>query len=190
LPQATLSGELWSALGRVLPFILALVFIGIARKRGKITEETIALRRPASFVLYSAWCLLFLFFIVTTEVVLARLGILEIEPWNHTLVPSLIRITGAVVLAPCVEEILLRGVLLGKLAEKLNIHLSIVIQAVVFVLLHSFAYENSTASRIGIAQTLTDGILYGYARQQTRSLYTPITMHMTGNLVATLERFL
>lgn len=182
--------ELWSAAVRVAPFAVALAFLGIAWKRRKIDRALIALQKPRSRPLYAIWCLGFFLLIVATELVLNRMGLLEIEPWNHTVLPSLIRITGAVILAPFVEEILLRGVLLGKLAEKVNMHLSIVIQAAVFVLLHSFAYENTMASRIGIVQTFTDGILYGYARQATRSLYTPITMHMTGNFIATLERFL
>jgi membrane protease YdiL (CAAX protease family) len=189
LPQATMSGELWSALLRVLPFIVALLFIGAARRRGKIRDEMIALRAPGRFAYYAAWCVSFLLFVVAVELALARAGLLQIDPWNHPLLPSVIRIAGAVVLAPVVEEILLRGVLLTKLSEKLNLHLAIVIQAAVFVLLHAFAYDNNTVSRIAIAQTMTDGILYGYARRHTQSLFTPITMHATGNLIATLERF-
>jgi membrane protease YdiL (CAAX protease family) len=184
------SAELWAAFARVAPFAVALGFLGIAWKRGKINRVTAALRRPPVPVHFAAWCAGFLLFIITTEWLLGRFGLLEIEPWSHSLLPSLIRILGAVVLAPAVEELVLRGVLLGKLAEKLNIHLSILIQAAVFVLLHSFTYESSLASRIATVQAFTDGILYGYARRQTQSLLTPIAMHMTGNLIATVERFL
>ena len=115
---------------------------------------------------------------------------MEIDRWNYPFLPSLIRIIGAVILAPVVEEVIFRGVLLSKLHEKLNLHTAIAIQAVLFVLAHSFTYQNTLSSNLATAQTLMDGLLYGYARRHTRSLYTPMTMHMIGNFAATAERFL
>jgi len=58
------------------------------------------------------------------------------------------------------------------------------------VLLHNFTYENTMASNIGIVQSALDAVLFGYARLYTRSLVTPITMHLSGNAIAIAERFI
>jgi len=185
-----MNSELSSALLRVLPFVVALVFLGIAMKKGRIVREKIYLVKPFSLQRFLLWCLAFSVLVVATEMLLARAQLLEVEKWNHPFFPSVIRILGAVVLAPVVEELILRGVLLSTLMEKMNIHPAILIQAAVFVLLHSFTYQNTQASNIAVVQTMVDGVLYGYARQHTKSLYTPMTMHMIGNFAATLERFI
>ena len=183
--------EIKSALLRVFPFLIALIFLVIAIHRNKISKSEIDLHKPASSKTYLLWITGFLIFIVGSEFALYQFKILEINPWNHTLIPSIIRIAGALVFAPIVEELIFRGVLLNFLKKiKLNIHMAIFSQAVIFVLLHNFAYDNTLSSHIGIIQSLTDAILYGYSRHLTKSIYTPITMHMLGNLVATAERFI
>jgi len=98
---------------------------------------------------------------------------------------------GAVVLAPVAEELIFRGIFLNKLLEwKVNKHLAISILSLLFVAMHSFTYENTLSSNISIAQTFIDASLFSYARLYTNSLYTPMAMHATGNLIATLERFI
>ena len=83
-----------------------------------------------------------------------------------------------------------QGQILNILVKrKLNLHLAIFIQAVFFVLLHNFTYQNTWSSNIAIVQSLADAMLFGYARQYTKSIYTPVAMHITGNAIATLERF-
>ena len=74
--------------------------------------------------------------------------------------------------------------------KKIKENYAILIQAIFFVLLHNFTFQNTLSSNIGIAQSLIDAILFGYARQYTKSLYTPITMHITGNAMAIIERFI
>lgn len=125
------------------------------------------------------------------EFVFYQLGILEIEKWKHPFYPSMIRIIGAVIFAPIAEEIIFRGLLLYKLSSRLkSFHIAIFLQAILFVLLHNFAYENTVSSTIGIVQSLIDASLFGYAIHYTKSLYTPIVMHMSGNFVAVFERFI
>lgn len=96
-----------------------------------------------------------------------------------------------VIIAPIAEELIYRGLFLSKLISlKISKHIAIFILALIFVGSHSFAFENALSSKIGIAQTFIDASLFSYARFSTKSIYTPITMHMTGNLIATLETFL
>jgi membrane protease YdiL (CAAX protease family) len=137
------------------------------------------------------WWGLFLIFILATEICLYRIGLLDVTPWNHDLSSSIIRVLGIVILAPIAEELLFRGILLHKLEQwKIKRFTSILIQAAAFVGLHSFAYENTLSSNIGIAQSFIDAVIYALAKYNSKSIYTPIAMHATGNLIAILERFI
>jgi membrane protease YdiL (CAAX protease family) len=183
--------ELNFALLRVVPFVVILLVIAFRIRQKRTNPQDLYLHLPPSAGKAVAWWGAYLLFILATEAVLYRFGLLEITKWNHPLISSIIRISGAVVFAPIAEELLFRGVVLHKLTGwKINRHLAIVIQAVLFALAHSFTYRTDPTSIIGIAQVLVDGVLYGYAMYQTDSIYTPIAMHMTGNLIATLERFI
>jgi membrane protease YdiL (CAAX protease family) len=182
--------EIKSALIRVFPFVIIMVALFIANKRGQIDKVDLGIRKPISMTHFFFWTFGFLCFILLTEFFLYQLGILEIDKWNHPFYSSIIRVFGAVFLAPIAEELIFRGLLLSKLSKKVNIHLAIIIQACFFVLLHNFAYQNTLSSNIGIIQALIDASLFGYARHYTKSIYTPVTMHITGNLIATLERFI
>ena len=96
-----------------------------------------------------------------------------------------------VLIAPIAEELFYRGFFLTKLIHfKINKHVAIFIIAILFVLVHSFVFENTMASKIGIVQTFVDASLFGYARLTTKSIYTPIIMHIIGNLIATVEMYL
>lgn len=186
-----MGSEINHALLRVLPFVAVLFFMALAIKRGKIKTNEIGLNKPNSWVHWLLWGVAFLVFAVVLEIIFYQQGILEIAPWKNGLTASIIRITGAVILAPIAEEIMFRGVLLSLLFKKIsNLHLAIFLQAVLFVLLHNFAYENTVSSNIGIVQALIDASLFGYARYYTKSLYTPMLMHALGNAVAVFERFI
>lgn len=183
--------EIKSALIRVLPFIVILFILLIAIKNKKITLSELHSNRPSSKTNFFLWISGFFVFVVSVEFTLYYFGILEIDKWNHSFFPSTIRIFGAIVLAPIAEELIFRGLILSKLINKnFNVHLAVFIQSIIFVLLHNFTYQNSLSSNIGIAQSLIDASLFGYARLYTKSIYTPIVMHMTGNFIATIERFI
>ena len=182
--------EITTAILRVLPFAIALLILFLQKERDNIKTAELDLQSPNSWSRFAFCIISFLIFILTIEVILFKSGILEITKWNHPLFSSIIRIFGAVILAPVAEELIFRGLILSKLSKKINMHLAIFLQAVLFVLLHNFTYENTLSSNIGIAQSLIDATLFGYARFYTKSIYTPMAMHFTGNLIATLERFI
>jgi membrane protease YdiL (CAAX protease family) len=186
-----MTAEIRLTLLRVLPFFMVLIAFGIAVKRKRLYVSDLAIQPPVSYRDLFIWWGLFLVFIVATELTLYKAGILEVTPWHHNLLSSIIRVLGIVILAPVAEELLFRGLLIHKLTQwKLNKHSAILVQAVVFVLLHSFAYENTLSSNIGIVQSFLDACMYGYASFNTQSIYTSIAMHSTGNLIAVLEQFI
>jgi membrane protease YdiL (CAAX protease family) len=183
--------EIKQAILRVIPFVIILIVLFLAIKKGKINRDEINLKKPIDWSKLFICSLGFLLFVLATEIIFYKFGLLTLEPWKHAFLPSLIRIVGAVICAPMAEEIIFRGLLLSKLHSKLNnMHLAIFLQAVLFVLLHNFAYENTVSSNIGIVQSFIDASLFAYAKYYTKSLYTPILMHMSGNFVAVFERML
>lgn len=183
--------EIRLALIRTLPFLVVICIVAILIKRQKIKSRDLDIQKPFSLRSYFVWTISFLSYVLLTEFSLHSFNLLEVSKWNHPFTPSIILIFGAVIIAPVAEELLFRGFILNLLIKKkINLHGAILIQACFFVLLHNFTYENTLSSNIGIAQSLIDAILFGYARMYTKSIYTPITMHITGNTIAILERFI
>jgi membrane protease YdiL (CAAX protease family) len=179
------------ALIRVAPFIVLIAVISLRLRQGKLDASEIGMRAPDGAVRFLAWWGGFCALILVTEVALWRYGLLETTPWRHELAPAAIRIVGMIVLAPVAEELLFRGVLLNFLRRRIgNVHAAVLVQALAFVAVHSFAYDNSLGARIGVVQTFVDAVLFGYARLHTRSILTPIAMHATGNAVAVAEMML
>ena len=176
---------------RTLPFLIVIVVLAIMIRRGKIKSQDLDLGKPDPIRSYFIWTVGFLVYALIIEFLLDAWGILEVSKWEHSLTPSIILVFGAVVLAPIAEELLFRGLILNVLIKRIgNKHVAILVQALLFVLLHNFTYENTLSSNIGIVQSSIDAVLFAYARQYTRSIYTPITMHMSGNALAILERFI
>jgi membrane protease YdiL (CAAX protease family) len=181
--------EFQSALLRVLPFVVVPVIFRMRIKQGKLDGAALGIQTPDSPAKYLYWCFGYLSFVLLTEYMLYRNGVLIVSKWNHPLGPSMIRIVGAVVLAPLAEELMFRGAILNLLMKKMRVPFAIVLQALLFVVAHAFTYQNTLESNIGIMQGLVDATLFAYARLSTNSIYTSMTMHATGNLVATAERF-
>jgi membrane protease YdiL (CAAX protease family) len=86
-----------------------------------------------------------------------------------------------VCVAPVVEELVFRGVLLSGLASRMRIGWAIVVSAVIFGLVHlpdfKFAWYPVPA-------LILLGLVLAWLRVRTRSLWPSITLHATNNLVA------
>jgi membrane protease YdiL (CAAX protease family) len=183
--------EIRSALIRVLPFVVILFILLLQIKKGRITKQALFLNKPSTCKYFFYWVIGFLLLVLTIEYCLYKTAFLEVDKWQHPFLSSVIRITVAIFLAPIVEELIFRGLLLNMLIKRnVNLHLAIFIQAGVFIMLHNFTYQNSLNAYIGIVQSLMDAMLFGYAKYTTRSIYTPMAMHITGNIIATAERFI
>ena len=86
--------EFKSALFRVLPFAIILFILLLRIRQNKINPHELNLNKPHSANRFLLWTVGFLIFILLTEFAFYKLGILEIEKWNHPLYPSVIRIIG------------------------------------------------------------------------------------------------
>lgn len=88
-----------------------------------------------------------------------------------------------IVAAPVFEEVFFRGFLFEGLRHtSIGVTGAILIPTLVWTLLHASQYDVFYLSLIIII-----GLLLGVARHFTGSLYVPIAMHMTNNLIATIQ---
>lgn len=182
--------ELKQVLFRTVPFLLLIIGILIGSRRGKFRMADLYMRPPTSYLRLMLWWSMFLLFVLITEFTLYQLGLLKVGQWSNTLIPSIIKITGMLILAPIAEELLFRGLILHVLRKwSVQKHLAIALQALLFTAIHSGITNYDTIGIIGKLQLFTDASLFAYAMYSTRSILTPILMHATGNLVAVLELF-
>lgn len=86
----------------------------------------------------------------------------------------------AVLIAPILEEILLRGILFQKLAINKNLKSGIFISAIVFAIIH-FRYD--------VIPLFISGIIYVLLYLKTKQLIIPILSHFFYNLIVTIRLF-
>jgi membrane protease YdiL (CAAX protease family) len=84
------------------------------------------------------------------------------------------------IVAPLFEEFLLRGLLFGTARHVVDEHASVAITAGVFTIMH-LQYEVLVMLLI-----LPLGIVLGYARARTGSIWVPILLHVMNNLASVL----
>ena len=106
--------------------------------------------------------------------VLAR----EVPPGLRALLAVLV-----VCVAPVVEELVFRGVLLSGLASRMRIGWAIVVSAVIFGCIHLPDFRFAWYPIPGL---ILLGLVLAWLRVRTRSLWPSITLHATNNLVAAI----
>jgi uncharacterized protein len=87
---------------------------------------------------------------------------------------------GVGLMAPVFEEFLLRGLLLGSLRHMADEHVAVALSAGVFTLMHM---QYNTAILLLI---LPMGVLLGYARTRTGSIWVPVVIHVINNSISVL----
>ncbi len=92
--------------------------------------------------------------------------------------PTIGAALAVVIIAPLLEEILCRGIILRKYLEKASPVKSILISGFFFGMLHLHPIHIVTATVMGFA--------LGYVYYRTRSVYLVIGVHMANNLIAYL----
>src|SRR5687767_11634352 len=112
-----MSVELKQALLRVLPFLAVIVGLSIGIKRGKLSRAELFIQPPTSYARFIAWWLVFAIIILVSELVLHRFGLLTVSAWQGSVLPSVLKIIGMVLLAPIAEELIFRALLLHKLTK-------------------------------------------------------------------------
>lgn len=88
-----------------------------------------------------------------------------------------------VCVAPVVEELVFRGVLLSGLASRMRIGWAIVASAVIFGCVHLPDFQFAWYP---VPALILLGLVLAWLRVRTRSLWPSITLHATNNLVAAI----
>lgn len=91
-------------------------------------------------------------------------------------VKSFIGFITVVIIAPFSEEILFRGLILGELAKCFNMHIAIILQAVLFGVMHG--------NIIWAVIAFLSAVLYGYFIRKYENIFTPVAGHMSVNLLS------
>jgi membrane protease YdiL (CAAX protease family) len=87
-----------------------------------------------------------------------------------------------ILVAPLAEEAFFRGFLFTGVAHsRLGPAGAVVLSSLLWAALH-LQYD-----LYGMAMIFLGGLLLGYARWQSRTVYVPFAMHVVQNLVATVE---
>ena len=89
-------------------------------------------------------------------------------------------ILGVGIVAPVFEEFLVRGLLFGSVRHMFDDNMSVAITAGVFALMH-MQYDPAVMLLI-----LPMGVVLGYARARSGSIWVPILLHTMNNLVTVL----
>jgi CAAX protease family protein len=165
--------------------LIAIVAL-VLRARRLPAREFLALRWPAGRTV-ALWLAAFAVLVVVEEWASRTLGLPAPESWRdrYTGLLLVVRLIGLVVLAPVAEELVFRGMLFGRIVRtRLGQPGAIIIPAALFALLH-LQY-----SPLEMGFVAVDGLFFGLARAQSRSLYVPILLHASGNAIAAAQRLL
>jgi len=176
-----------SVIGSAL-FVVPLV-LGIAKlKRNSSLRDYFALR-AISWGTVWRWMLVLLALLVFESFAIDALGAEEIPSFMMNIeFPSVssmwVLLFAVIVMAPLVEEVVFRGFLLKGFSQTFMGHYgAIVVTSLLWAMLHlqyEFAY---------VAVIFVVGLVFGYARFKTNSIFTPLMMHFFMNLVASVGLF-
>jgi CAAX protease family protein len=165
--------------------IFAIVAL-VLRLRHLPARQFLALYWPPLRIV-AGWLGAFALLVAAEETIGRAIGLPQPEPWGGQYGGGVLalRLIGLVVLAPAAEELVFRGVLFARIYEtRLGKTGAIVLPAVLFAVLH-VQYSVLEMSFIAI-----DGLFFGLARYQSRSLFVPILLHASGNAFAACQRLL
>ena len=163
----------------------ALVLAWLVFCRRAVADGLTSVPSPRWFVV--AGCLSVLTFLLSTVGVTAMTAMLGAEEYSYT-APFLEAGYGPawVILVICVqpavvEEIAFRGVILSGMQRFLDVNESVLVSSLLFMTIH--------VSVISFPHLLLIGIVLGYLRARTGSLYPGMFLHFTHNFLCVLSEY-
>jgi membrane protease YdiL (CAAX protease family) len=176
-------GFLWALATLVsTPFLLGLTLLFAWMRRGLSVRDYLALRSVRKRTLVR-WCAGLLIFATLSDGLTWGLGRpivpeVMLEAYQTSVWPPLLWLA-VVVCAPWGEELFFRGFLFkGWLHSPLGGWGTVILTSAIWSLIH-LQYD-----WYGVLTIFVGGLLLGYARLRTGSLYPPILMHTLMNLLA------
>ena len=173
----TATTALWSG-----GICLALILVTVGFWKRKQLVEFMGLRSPAPLLVLK-WFGLFALLMLAIEGLAQLSSVFQTDFMQHvvsstTNLPLLF--IGVAVVGPLFEEFLLRGLLFGSLRHIVDEHATVALTAGVFALMH-LQYSLPIMMLI-----LPMGIVLGYARARSGSIWVPVMLHMMNNGLSVL----
>ncbi|WP_343564736.1 CPBP family intramembrane glutamic endopeptidase [Kiloniella sp. b19] len=101
-----------------------------------------------------------------------------VETLGHTPSSLVVLITGTLIIAPVLEEIIFRGLLLGWLELKMSRLKALMVSSLAFALVHG--------APLLVPALFVAGMGFGFARQKAKSLWPAIVLHAIFNGLSVL----
>jgi len=168
-----------------MPVAVGFVWLFAWMRKGISVKEYLALN-PLSWRASARWCaalggLVVLSDALTTLLHRPIVPDVMVQTYQTAGFPPLLWLA-VVVSAPLAEEALFRGFLFkGILHSRLGGGGAVVLTSLVWAVIHR-QYD-----LYGVANVFAAGLLVGYARLRTNSIYSGLLMHALMNLIATIE---
>jgi len=176
-----------SSLGGIT-LVLPVIWLIIKQVQKETLRESLYLY-GTSFLNYFIWFLVLILTFLGMGVLIQVLGAQEIPNFMlnleyPTLMHKILLLVAVVIIAPVIEEVVFRGFLQKRFSGTfLGVHGAIFVTAFIWAMIHG-QYES-----VYIFVIFLIGIIFGYARLITNSLYIPIMMHALMNLWSTMALF-
>lgn len=167
------------------PVAMGMCWLFAAIRKGVVPAQYLVLK-PVSGKELLRWGLYLAALLLTSDLLTLSLGRplvpdVMVEMYKTTSIKPLFWLA-LVVAAPLAEEFLFRGFMFRGMAEsRLGVGGTIVLTSLLWAMLH-LQYD-----WYGIVSVFAIGLLLGWARHRTGSLYAPLVLHGFSNLVATVE---
>ena len=176
-----------SAIGSTL-LAVPLVFLIAKFKKGSNLKEYFSLKSFCRKTLLF-WILATFLMLIAEDVITTLFTIQEIPSFMMNIsypndASKILLVLGVAFFAPVLEEVIFRGFLLKGLSNSfLGVWGAIIISSFIWASIH-FQYE-----LVYLVMIFVTGLVFGYAKVKTNSLFIPIVMHMLFNLVAMVELY-
>lgn len=169
--------SLWS--GAVCS-VMILVTVWLWKRGGTKAFLGLALPQPKQLLLWLGIFVLLMLAIEGLALLVPSLNTDFMEQVVSTTTDLPLLLVAVGVIGPVFEEFLLRGLLFGSLRHIVDEHASVAITAGVFALMH-LQYSLPIMMLI-----LPMGVVLGYARSRSGSIWAPVLMHVVNNCITVL----
>ena len=173
-----MSDLLLSTLSKViLPTIAIVALLFAARRRKLSLVEDLGFRTP-NVIAAAGFFLLWLLLVIAEELLTSSIEGVKPKQWpDYAMYIVVLRIVAIGILGPISEELAFRGFLMAWLKRtRLGVYGAIILTSAIWAAIH-IQYVPLLLLLIFV-----DGLVLGFARHVSRSIYVPIAMHIAGNL--------
>ncbi|MBN1975247.1 MAG: CPBP family intramembrane metalloprotease [Sedimentisphaerales bacterium] len=167
------------------PVVIGFILLFVKIRKGITIKQYLGFNNPR-FTSIIKWSLVAIGFICFSDALTYFLNKpivpdIMVDMYKSSYFPPLL-LLDVIIITPVLEELFFRGFLFeGLRNSRFKVTGTIIITSLAWSLLHS-QYDV-----YGIFSIFLSGLLLGYSRVKSNSIYAPIAIHMVGNSIASME---